>query len=98
MTAGHALRILAVGRMDVPGPQVFWMSEWDRWLTLQFNVLLVQGDGVTALVNTGPPADLAPLNAHIQSMLGERAVFSRHADETIEAQLGRLGLSPKDVT
>ena len=94
----HGLRILKVGQMDVPGPQVFWMSEWDRWLTLQFNVLLVQGDGVTALVNTGPPADLAPLNAHIQAMLGERATFIRSADETLQAHLTRLGLKPEDVT
>ena len=29
--------------MDVPGPQVFWMSDWGRWLTLSFQVLAIAG-------------------------------------------------------
>ena len=84
--------------MNVPGPQIFWMSEWDRWFTLHFNVLLVQGYGVTMLVNAGPPEDLAPLNNHVQSVLGDRAIFERTDDERIEVHLARLGLTPRDIT
>src|SRR5579864_4897976 len=94
----YGIRVLKVGQMDVPGPQVFWMSEWDRWLTLHFNVLLVEGRGVRLLVNAGPPEDLTPLNEHIHGMLGERATFVRTPDETIEAHLERLGLAPEDIT
>jgi glyoxylase-like metal-dependent hydrolase (beta-lactamase superfamily II) len=84
--------------MDVPGPQIFWMDAWDEWLPLSFTVLLVRGHGVTALVNTGPPDDLAPLNDHIRSMLGDRAVFRRGDEQRLPAQLERLGLRPDDVT
>ncbi len=94
----YGLRVLKVGQMDVPGPQVFWMSDWDRWLTLHFNVLLVQGHGVTMLVNSGPPADLTPLNDHVRSVLGPRATFQRTKDERIEAHLERLGLTADDIT
>src|SRR5579864_8993250 len=50
------------------------------------------GHGVTMLVNAGPPEDLAPLNNHVQSVLGDRAIFERTDDERIEVHLARLGL------
>jgi hypothetical protein len=92
----YSIRALPVGRMDVPGPQVFWMDAWDTWLPLRFTVLLVQGNGVTALVNSGPPDDLGPLNAHIRSVLGPRAEFVR--DERLVPQLERAGVAPDEVT
>jgi hypothetical protein len=98
MSPLYGLQVLKVGQMDVPGPQVFWMSEWDRWLTLHFNVLLVRGNGVTMLVNTGPPDDLGPLNEHVRTVLGQRATFERTDEERIEAHLTRLGLTPDDIT
>lgn len=96
--ATYGVRLLKVGQMDVPGPQVFWMSAWDRWLTLHFNVLLVEGAGVRMLVNTGPPDDLEPLNAHVRSVLGDRATFVRDEDERVEAHLEGLGISPDEIT
>jgi hypothetical protein len=93
-----SVRVVKVGEVEVPGPQVFWMSEWDRWLPLSFNVVVVQGDGVTALVNTGAPVDLSPINDLWTEGLGPRATFRRGEDETIEAQLRRIGIVPADVT
>ena len=94
----YAVRALRVGRMEVPGPQVFWMDAWDDWLPLAFSVVLVEGPGVLALVNTGPPDDLTPLNEHIRSMLGARAEFVREPGEAILAHLQRLGIAAEDVT
>jgi hypothetical protein len=87
-----------MGRIAVPGPQVFWMSEWGRWLPLAFHVLLIEGPGVRALVNTGPPDDVTAWNRHVQSVLGERSVFRRGDGQHIVAQLASLGLRPQDVT
>jgi hypothetical protein len=84
--------------MDVPGPQVFWMSHWDEWLPLAFHVLLIEGEGVRALVNTGPPADLSALNAHVQSVLGPRAVFRPASAGDLLGQLSALGVGPETVT
>lgn len=95
---GFGVQVLPVGRTEIPGPELFWMSEWDRWFPLSFNVVLVRGNGVTALVNTGAPADLGPLNRIWKSILGERAEYRRAADETIEAQLARVGVRPEEVT
>lgn len=94
----YGVRILEVGRMEVPGPQVFWMDAWDQWLTLAFNVLLVEGDGVRALVNTGPPDDLRDLRSHVQFVLGPRARFERPDDQRLLAQLAALDVAPESVT
>lgn len=93
-----AVRALKVGQTEIPGPELFWMSDWDRWHRLFFNVVLVQGKGITLLVNTGAPEDLAPINEVWTSILGERSRFERTEDETILAQLARVGVAPEDVT
>lgn len=92
------VHVLSVGRTEIPGPELFWMAEWDRWFPLSFNVVLIRGEGVTALVNTGAPADLGPLNEMWASILGPRARYEREPGETIEAGLASLGVRPDDVT
>jgi hypothetical protein len=92
------VHVLPVGRTEIPGPELFWMAEWDRWFPLSFNVVLIRGEGVTALVNTGAPADLGPLNEMWASILGPRARYEREPGETIEAGLASLGVRPDDVT
>ena len=94
----YSVRVVKVGQVDVPGPEVFWMSEWDEWLTLSFNVVVVQGGSVTALVNTGAPQDLSPINEIWTAGLGPRATYLRADDETVEAQLAKLGIAPEDIT
>lgn len=93
-----SVRVVKVGQVEVPGPEVYWMSGWDEWLTLSFNVVVAQGDGVVALVNTGAPDDLSPINDIWTAGLGPRATYRRSDEETIEAQLAAIGVAPEDVT
>ncbi|GAA2755739.1 hypothetical protein [Actinopolymorpha rutila] len=90
--------VLPLGRGDVPGPELFWMSGWDEWHTLLFQSVLLRGDGVTALVNTGPARDLEPMNAHWEKVLGARARMRREPGEFVVDQLARFGVTPEDVT
>lgn len=92
------VRSIKVGQVDVPGPEVFWQSDWSEWYTLAFQLVLVQGEGVTALVNTGPPPDLSDINRRWQAGLGERARLIRTEDEEIPRALAGVGLTPQDVT
>lgn len=94
----YSVQILPVGRGDVPGPELFWMGSWEHWHTLLFQTVLIRGDGVVALVNTGPARDLAPMNAHWATVLGERAAMRREPDEFITDQLAKHGVAPEDVT
>jgi hypothetical protein len=92
------VQALPVGRTEIPGPELFWMSGWDEWFPLSFNVVLVRGSDATVLVNTGAPADLGPINEIWASILGERSRYLREPHETIEAQLARVGVRPDQVT
>lgn len=96
--AEYGVRALAVGRTDIPGPELYWMSGWDQWYPLSFNVVLVQGAGRTVLINTGAPDDLGPINEVWQQVLGERAVFHREPHHDLVPQLADLGVRPDDVT
>ena len=94
----YGVRSLAVGHADIPGPELFWMSSWDEWFPLTFQVVLIQGRGLTALVNTGPARDLGPMNALWVKILGARAPMRRNDDEFITAALATAGVHPQDVT
>lgn len=94
----YEARILKAGEADVPGPEVYWMSEWNRWETLAFSMVLLRGGGHTVLINTGPPADLTELNEAWTVGYGDpRGAMRRAEDERPEAALRRAGVAPEDV-
>ncbi|HEX3679766.1 MAG TPA: hypothetical protein VHU90_08600, partial [Galbitalea sp.] len=48
----------------IPGPELFWMSDFDREYEIALNAIIATNDaGDVVVVNTGPePDDLARLN------------------------------------
>lgn len=92
------MQVVCVGHTEIPGPELFWMSDWDRWYALSFNVAVVRSEQAVVLINTGAPDDLGPIDARWTGIFGERGRFRRDDDETITAQLDRIGLAPDDVT
>ncbi|HET7568747.1 MAG TPA: hypothetical protein VFJ91_12185, partial [Gaiellaceae bacterium] len=93
-----SVRSFKVGEVDVPGPELFWMDQWDAWFPLCFQTVLVQGDGVNALVNTGFAKDPSTIRDLWIQILGERGRLRREPEEEIEAVLASAGLAPADVT
>ena len=94
----HQVQVVSIGRTEIPGPELYWMSDWDRWYDLSFNVVVVRGGDSVVLVNTGAPDDLTALNERWTSIFGDRGRFLRDEHEHLMAQLERLGLAPSDVT
>jgi hypothetical protein len=94
----YRITLLSMGSSEVPGPELFWMGEWDKWFRLQFQVALIQGNGITALINTGPARDLTAMNDAWVAFLGERVKFARKEGEFILDQLDSHGVKPEDVT
>lgn len=86
-----------MGEAEVPGPEVYWMSHWDRWETLCFYMVVLRGEAGIAVINTGPPADLEPLNHAWRAFAGERCQMKRKAGEEPLTALARLGVHPEDV-
>jgi hypothetical protein len=94
----YRVRSFPAGHILVPGPEVFWMSHFDQWLPLTFQVVLIQGAGVNALVNTGLPADISDLNRMWGIADGDPKAASRGPGETIQEILATAGLAPADIT
>jgi glyoxylase-like metal-dependent hydrolase (beta-lactamase superfamily II) len=93
-----SVQVLKMGECDVAGPEVFWMSHWHEWVTLHFWMVVIRGPGVTAIVNTGPPSDLADLNARWHAAFGTRGEMRREECERPLNALASLGVRPEDVT
>ena len=80
------VRVLSVGESLISGPEVFWMSHWDKVYPLGFNVTLIRGGGLTALVNTSPPDD----TTMVEEGWPEDAVPPRRAKGRLEEATGPL--------
>ncbi|WP_020498529.1 hypothetical protein [Sciscionella marina] len=94
----YAIDLLRVGAGEVPGPEIFWMSAFDSWYPLVFQSVLVRGNGVTALVNTGPARDIGPMNEKWATVLGQRARMVRADGEFIADRLFENGVEPEEIT
>jgi len=93
----YEVNVLKVGQCDVPGPEIYWMSHWDTWETLYFYMAVIRGGGKTAIVNTGPPSELAALNEVWRDFAGPRCQMIRADNERPEAALASLGIKPESV-
>ena len=91
------VQLLKMGQCDVMGPEVYWMSHWNDWVQLYFWMAVIRGNGKTAIINTGPPADLTELNERWSSGFGERGKLVREEGERPLNALAALGIKPSDV-
>jgi hypothetical protein len=93
----YSVDVLKMAETEVPGPEVFWMSHWDKWETLFFQMVLIRGEGRTAIINTGPPADLTTMNEAWKGFAGPRCQLKRTEDERPLNALARMGVAPEQV-
>ena len=83
---------------EVPGPEVFWMRDFDKWVKLVFYSLVVNTDDGYLLVNTGLVKDLNLRNKFLREWAGsDRCKFSVSENERIENVLKRIRISPDDI-
>jgi glyoxylase-like metal-dependent hydrolase (beta-lactamase superfamily II) len=91
----YEIQLCKAGESDVPGPEVYWMRNWNTWERLNFIIAVVRGGGKTIVINTGPPADLSSLNEAWVSGYGDpRVAIRRSDDERPENALRRVGVEP----
>lgn len=93
------VRVASMGRMPLPGPEVFWMAAWDEWFEATFWMTVIRRGTDNILVNTGAPDDLRELNDLWRaSHPSGRSQFVRNAREGFRTALDRLGIAPSAVT
>lgn len=93
----YEIQLLKMGQCEVPGPEVYWMSGWNSWETLCFWMVLIRGNGKNILINTGPPRNLAPMNAVWSEAIDPRSQFIRSEAELPEHALRSIGISPSEI-
>ena len=93
----YEVQVLKMGQCQVPGPEVYWMSNWDTWETLNFWMVVIRGGDKNIIINTGPPRDLTALNAAWKEAIDERSQMVRRDEERPEVALARIGMKPEDI-
>lgn len=93
----YEVQVLKMGECRVPGPEVFWMSNWDSWETLHFWMVVIRGGNKNIIINTGPPGDLTFLNAAWKAAIDERSQMVRLEEHRPENALATIGLKPEDI-
>ena len=93
----YSVQALKMAQGEVPGPEVYWMSHWDEWVPLYFYMVVLRGNGITAIINTGPPADISQLNRAWREFAGPRCQMIRNEEERPERALAAIGINPARV-
>jgi hypothetical protein len=93
----YEIQVLKMGECQVPGPEVYWMSNWDSWETLHFWMVVIRGGNKNIIINTGPPKDLTALNAAWKAAIDERSQMIRLEEHRPENALAKIGLKPGDI-
>ena len=98
----YAVRSLSVGTFEEPGFAVFWMAKDPEWVSLRLQLILIEGNGIRALVNTALPDDLSALRAEYPAMMwgpdGAKGAIVRGPEEYQRAALAAAGVTPEDIT
>jgi glyoxylase-like metal-dependent hydrolase (beta-lactamase superfamily II) len=94
----YSITPLLYARQQVPGPQVFFQSDWNQQYEFAFYVFLIRGNGITALIDCGVDDPSLVNEVVLRTALGEaglvRAVGHGH---TVTGLLAAQGLRPEDI-
>lgn len=93
----YSVHVLKMAEAEVPGPEVYWMSHWHEWVKLHFYMVVLRGNGITAIVNTGPPSDISQINRAWCEFAGPHCQMIRNEEERPERALARIGVDPSNV-
>ena len=99
----YEVRSISVGTFEEPGYSVFWQRHNVDWVTLRLQLLLIEGNGLRALVNTALPDDLSKLQAEYPTALmwrpdAEHGPIRRTPAELQRPALAAAGVTPEDIT
>jgi glyoxylase-like metal-dependent hydrolase (beta-lactamase superfamily II) len=95
----YSVQAFNAGTFWVPGPEVYWMENWNTREEMNALIFLVRGGGENILINTGPPRDLTVINKAWLGFFGyPEAQIVRTEDQLPENILSSQGLTPEDIS
>jgi hypothetical protein len=101
----YRVRAVKVGEAEVTVGECFAFERVADWQRIAYFLLVIEGEGRTIVVNSGPPEDLTALNdawrAYGRTLLGgpegERVQLRVRPHERPREALGRAGVDPAAV-
>jgi glyoxylase-like metal-dependent hydrolase (beta-lactamase superfamily II) len=95
----YSVQAFNAGTFWVPGPEVYWMENWNQREEMNVIIYLVRGGDRNILINTGPPQDLTILNQAWLNFFGyPEAQIVRAESQLPQNILLSEGLSPDDIS
>jgi len=99
MSAIYEVRVAQVASFgEVPGAEIFWMSKFNEWHPLAALMGVIQGDGKTILINTGPSESFLPyMNDIWRKEFNEKVQMTVKTEQKTINVLSKFGIKPKEV-
>jgi glyoxylase-like metal-dependent hydrolase (beta-lactamase superfamily II) len=95
----YSVQAFNAGTFWVPGPEVYWMENWNTREEMNALIFLIRGGGENILINTGPPRDLTVINKAWLGFFGyPEAQIVRGEDQLPGNILRSQGLTPEDIS
>ena len=92
----YSVEIYKHGTTLAPGPEMFYLRDWDKQYTLFTYVFVVRNREHTMLVDTGC-GDITIINRMLAAEFGGKISFDLPKDETIGAILEKAKVDPRKV-
>jgi glyoxylase-like metal-dependent hydrolase (beta-lactamase superfamily II) len=98
----YSVSVAKVAEEEVPCFETHWMSTKGTWEMLHLYIMIIRGNGITAIVNTGPPRDpktLAELNDAFRGFYqsGDKGTLIVRNEDRIEGVLAKQNIDPAKV-
>jgi glyoxylase-like metal-dependent hydrolase (beta-lactamase superfamily II) len=95
----YSIQAFNAGTFWVPGPEVFWLENWNNREEMNAIIYLVRGGGQNILINTGPPQDLTVMNQAWKQFFGfDEAQIVRSEEQRPQNILRSQGLGVADIS
>jgi glyoxylase-like metal-dependent hydrolase (beta-lactamase superfamily II) len=92
----YEVEIYRNGTTQAPGPEIFFLADWDKQYDLYTYRFVLRSEQHTLLVDTGC-GDITPINEMLQREFGGKITFELPAEETFEHILERSRIDPGSV-
>ena len=88
------IKYCKLAELMVPGPEIFYMHEFEAWMPIAFNIFYIRHNGLNILINSGLPNDTSILE---RFWLERDKRAKLHKFASVDQALALFGLQPDSI-
>ena len=92
----YKIEIYKNGSTKAPGPEMFFLSDWEKEYSIYTYLFILKGNGHTILIDTGC-GDIDVINKMLYEEFGGKISFDLPKDENIKSILEKSSTDPEEV-